>query len=235
MNAEAADSARALLAACYDGVLATISVAVPGYPFGSVVPYCLDGGGLPVILIAGIAQHTRNARADPRLSLTVFDRNEPDLQTAGRVTLLGDAIELEGPAAEQAAARYLRFFPTAAGYDRMHDFAYFGIVPRRLRFIGGFGDIHWFEPAAVIRANPFAGEAERGIVEHMNADHGDAVAHYCHLAGIAIPEGAVPVLAGCDGEGMHVRVGERIHYMAFPQAVSDLTAVRAVLVAMARR
>ncbi len=235
MNTEAADAARALLTACYDGVLATISVAEAGYPFGSVVPYCLNDSGLPVILIAGIAQHTRNVRADARVSLTVFDRNEPDLQTAGRVTVIGDAAALEGQAAEQAAARYLRFFPSSADYDRTHDFAFYGIVPRRVRFIGGFGEIHWLEPAAVIRANPFAGQGEHGVVTHMNADHGDAMVHYCHTAGIVVEDGVQPMMAGCDSEGIHLRVGERIHRLPFPQAVSEPGAMRATLVAMARR
>ena len=47
---DARDEARALLLACYDGVLSTQSVAMPGYPFGSVVPFCLDRAGQPVIL-----------------------------------------------------------------------------------------------------------------------------------------------------------------------------------------
>ena len=33
-------------------------------------------------------------------------------------------------------------------------------------------------------ANPFAGEAERGMVEHMNSDHAAAIAHYVELAGL---------------------------------------------------
>ena len=34
--------------------------AMPGFPFGSVVPYCLDEQGRPLILISRIAQHTHN-------------------------------------------------------------------------------------------------------------------------------------------------------------------------------
>jgi putative heme iron utilization protein len=63
--------ARRLLLAAKAGVLSTLSLDVPGFPFGSVVPYCLDRGGLPLILVADIAQHTRNLLADPRASLTV--------------------------------------------------------------------------------------------------------------------------------------------------------------------
>ncbi|MGH2670938.1 MAG: cytochrome P450, partial [bacterium] len=42
--------ARQLLLRDYQGVLSTLSVAVSGYPFGSVVPYCLDRQGRPIIL-----------------------------------------------------------------------------------------------------------------------------------------------------------------------------------------
>ncbi len=228
-------AARQLLTSCYDGVLATLSVDLAGYPFGSVVPYCLNEAGHPVILIASIAQHTRNVRADARASLTVFDRDEPDLQASARLTYLGDVERLApGTAHDDAAARYLRFFPEAETYDRMHDFAFHVIRPRRLRYIGGFGEIHWFEPDRVLCANPFDGAAERGIVEHMNADHADAVRHYCAQAGIAVAEGVTPRLVGCDGEGISIRLGARIVRIGFPDPVADLRAVRATLVAMAR-
>jgi len=227
--------ARALLSACYDGVLATVSVDCAGYPFGSVVPYCLDETLRPVILIASIAQHTKNIRHDTRVSLTVFDREAPDLQASGRVTYLGDAEPLApGTARDAAAARYCRYFPEAVDYDRTHDFAFYAIRPKRLRFIGGFGAIHWLEPRHVLVRNPFDAAAERGIVEHMNVDHADAILHYCMQAGFVVPAGLQPVLVGCDGEGIDIRVGERIRRIAFAAPVTDLKAVRATLVAMAR-
>lgn len=229
----AASAARALLNACYDGVLATLSVDVAGYPFGSVVPYCLDQRGRPLILIASIAQHTKNIRADARVSLTLFDRAEPDLQAAGRVTVLGDATRL-APEERELALRYYRWFPQSHDYDRTHDFHFYALEPRRIRFIGGFGAIHWFEPDAVLRANPFDGHAERGILEHMNADHGDALRHYCALAGLEVPADEAPEMVGCDGEGMHLRLGLRVARIAFPAPVADLQSVRATLVAMAR-
>ena len=230
----AAAGARALLNACYDGVLATLSVDVPGYPFGSVVPYCLDQHGRPLILIASIAQHTKNIGADSRVSLTVFDRAQPDLQAAGRVTVLGDACRLN-PDERALAVRYYRFFPQSYDYDRTHDFAFYALVPRRVRFIGGFGAIHWFEPAALLRSNPFDSAAEHAIIAHMNADHADALRHYLQVAGDPSGEEAEsPELVGCDGEGIHLRVGARILRIAFPEPVSDLQAVRATLVAMAR-
>jgi len=229
----AAAAARDLLCRCYDGVLATVSVDVAGYPFGSVVPYCLDQHGRPLILIASIAQHTRNIHADARVSLTVFDRGEPDLQAAGRVTVLGDARRLRED--ERALAlRYYRYFPQSHDYDRTHDFGFYAIEPRRIRYIGGFGAIHWFEPAAMLVRNPFDADAERGIIEHMNVDHADAIRHYCAVAGIEIPPEVAPELVGCDGEGINLRLDARIARIAFAAPVATLQAVRQTLVAMAR-
>ncbi|HCT08851.1 MAG TPA: heme iron utilization protein, partial [Pseudomonas sp.] len=42
MSTQVAKNARELLLKEYRGALATLSKAMPGFPFGSVVPYCLD-------------------------------------------------------------------------------------------------------------------------------------------------------------------------------------------------
>ena len=74
-------------------MLSTHSQAMPGFPFGSVVPYCLDANGWPLILISRIAQHTKNLQADPRCSLLVAERGAEDVQATGRLTLLAEAAE----------------------------------------------------------------------------------------------------------------------------------------------
>src|SRR5207247_8117981 len=78
------------------GVLSSMSLDVPGYPFGSVTPYCADDQCRPIIYISQIAQHTRNVIADRRVSLTVVESNEgsDDVQARGRVTCIGDAIPI---------------------------------------------------------------------------------------------------------------------------------------------
>ncbi|MBE0944684.1 heme iron utilization protein, partial [Escherichia coli] len=47
MSVEAAKNARELLLKEYRAVLSTHSKKWPGFPFGSVVPYCLDAEGRP--------------------------------------------------------------------------------------------------------------------------------------------------------------------------------------------
>lgn len=231
---DARDEARALLLACYDGVLSTQSVAMPGYPFGSVVPFCLDRAGQPVILIANIAQHHKNVSADPRVSLMVFDRAADDLQANGRLTLLADASRIND-GLEDAAERYYRHFPEARGYHQTHGFEFWRLTLKRIRFIGGFGAIHWLEPAALTIDNPFSPEEEAGMVAHMNEDHVNAMQDYLRpLLGDAVNE-LTPTLAGVDAGGIHIKAGLRVYRVAFPAPVASAREVRAALVELAKR
>ena len=231
---KAALDARNLFLGEYQGVLSTHSVDVPGYPFGSVVPFCLDLQGRPVIQISRIAQHTKNILANPKVSLIVAESGVDDAQAHGRVTCLGEARKVsdQDTATEQ---RYYSYFPSAISNYEAHDFDFYFIEPRRIRFIGGFGQIYWIEAAMFMRANPFAAEQERGAVTHMNEDHLDAIRHYCKLAGLAVSSEEPPLLAGIDGEGFHIRVGKRIHRLQFQQPVNDTRQLRQSLVELARQ
>ncbi len=230
MSAKAAKHARELLLKEYRGMLATHSKKMPGFPFGSVVPYCLDADGRPLLLISRIAQHTHNLQADGRCSLLIGERDAEDIQAAGRLTLLAEARQLhEEGAIEAAAARYYRYFPQARDFHRIHDFDFWVLEPVRWRFIGGFGAIHWLD--GITLANPFAGAAESGMLEHMNSDHAAAIAHYLALAGIA---GEAAEMVGIDAEGFHLRVGLRLHWLAFPTSCNSPLEVRQALVQLAR-
>ena len=233
MSAEAAKHARLLLLKEYRGVLSTHSLSMTGFPFGSAVPYCLDERGYPLLLISRIAQHTRNLNADPRCSLLVAERDATDVQASGRLTLLAEAQALSEPQAiESAARRYYRYFPEARDYHRAHDFDFWVLQPVRWRYIGGFGAIHWLDSVAL--ANPFAkegGEAEARMVDHMNADHAKAIAHYVEQADL--PRAVAAELVGIDSEGFHLRIGQALHWLAFPDTCETAGAVRQALVAMA--
>src|SRR4030095_9991755 len=120
------------------GVLPTISLDVPGYPFGSIVPYCVDEFCRPLIYIIQIAQHTNHIVAASRVSLTVMERNvnSGDVQAHGRVTCIANAQSIENHESE-VRERYFRYFPSARQYEQTHDFAFFRLGLVRVRFIGG--------------------------------------------------------------------------------------------------
>jgi len=136
--------AETLLRARRFGILSTMSEAVAGYPFGSLVSYALDGEGRPLLLLSGLALHTQNATADPRVSLTVFDPSaEERPQTAPRATVIGDLAPVAEAEDEAARAVYLARHPEAKGYSQFGDFAIYRIAIRDLYFVGGFGRAGW--------------------------------------------------------------------------------------------
>jgi putative heme iron utilization protein len=135
--------ARRLLEKGRVGVLATKSVALPGYPFASLTPYALDAQGRPLILISNLSQHTVNILADDRVSLLVYDAAHPDVHDAARLTWTGRAVPAEEAPAK---ARYLARFPEAKRFFQAHDFKLYVLTPVRGYYIGGFGRIFWIEP-----------------------------------------------------------------------------------------
>ncbi len=228
------ENARALLTGRKAGVLSTLSVTVEGFPFGSVVPYCLDRGGLPVILISNIAQHTRNVLADPRVCLTV-QADGHDVQAEARLGVLARAERIE-EGLEDAAERYYRHFPGSRDYHRVHGFDFFRLAPVRFRWIGGFGDIRWIDPRELVVGNPFTRDEETAIVDHMNADHVDAMRGYCRgLPGVDIADGDGVQMAGIDAEGFDLLAAGRLWRFPFADPVATPAEARARLVAMARR
>ncbi|MCL4801210.1 MAG: DUF2470 domain-containing protein [Burkholderiales bacterium] len=230
----AAREARLFLRARRAGALATVSVRMGGYPFGSAVPFAADHDARPVVLVSALAEHTRNLAADARASLLVQDATG-DVQAAARLTLVGDAVPL--PPDDPAARRYLRMVSGADRLLALGDFSFRAIVPRAALFVRGFGRIDWVDGAALAPPpNALAG-AEEEILAHMNGDHADALRLCCAaLAGVAtegIEYGAAMVGVDCDG--FDVRAGGRVLRFDFDAPALDAGAVRAALVALAAR
>lgn len=223
-------NARGLLLSEYHGVLSTHSVDAPGYPFGSVVPYCLARDGQPVILISNIAQHTKNIQNNSKVSMIVTEGEIDDVQAAARLTCLGNAIMVSD--IEDVSTRYYSYFPASRDYHKTHDFNFYRIELVRARYIGGFGVIHWLEPSKLVYANPFSAQDEHAMVSHMNQDHVDALIDYCRYKQIELPDGCQPVMAGIDAEGFHLRIDARIVRFAFPKPVNTTEEVRQILVGM---
>lgn len=229
-NTQAAWQAAGLARAQRAGVLSTLSRRHAGHPFGSVVPYVVLPDGALAIYISDLAEHTKNLLADPRAALTVLDPQDlaGDAQAGPRLTLLASAAPVPEHAAAAVAARYEGYFPKAAGYRNAHDFAYFTLRCERVRYIGGFGDIHWFDGAQFPLAHLYA-DAEAGIVAHMNTDHADALATYWRAARGAPPE--PPTLLGLDPCGMDLRAGNTLARVPFDAPVLDEAGVRGAVIA----
>lgn len=223
--------ARRLLRNRTFGVLATQSLDVPGYPFGSITPYVLDAEGDPLLLISGIAQHTKNLVADPRCSLTIWeDDDSSDVQAKARLTWIGDASKVTS-GREEAVARYLAYIPSAKGHFAAHDFALWRVAGKRGRYIGGFGAIHWVEAPHLRRENALRA-AESRIVSHMNDDHADALLSFCRS--FKKLEAKSVTMVGIDPEGFDVLAdGKRVRF-DFDEDVTTADQAREVMVKLAR-
>jgi putative heme iron utilization protein len=221
-------AARSLFLHQSSGILSTVSLDVPGYPFGSVAPYCTDELSRPIVYISHIAQHTKNILADPRVSLTVVEKSgeSDDVQSHGRVTCVADARPL-AKSESTIRDRYLRYFPSARQYEQTHDFAFFRLELVRIRYIGGFGQIFWVEPDEFMTTNPFSAQQESRIIDHMNKDHSDALRHYAR--------GVSSVMIGIDAEGFDLHGGGRKLRVEFESPVTNMEEARQALIAMTRR
>lgn len=136
--------ARSVLRQCDFGALATLSAKLPGHPFVSHVPFALDAEVRPVLLLSGLAEHTRNLLADARVSL-MATLPGPEPQSQPRLTLMGEAAPIEPSRA--LLDRYLRYHPEAATWIGFGDFRFFRLRPQRVRLISGFARAGWIEAA----------------------------------------------------------------------------------------
>jgi heme iron utilization protein len=225
-----ATEARKMLRAHRYGALSTLSKKFDGHPFGSITPYLVDHDGSLIILISGLAEHTKNILHDPRVSLITHDQRDAHIQTQGRITLLGNAELIADK--DTIGARYLRYFPEAQSYFAMHDFAFYRIQPIALRYIGGFGKIHWVNIEQYTLA-PYALIAqETDVIEHMNADHTDTLRGYCkqfHQRDVLDV-----AMLGIDCDGFDMRADGEILRVDFAEEVLDVQQARSALVGLAR-
>jgi hypothetical protein len=200
----------------------------PGYPYGSALPHVTDHAGRPVVLISHLAEHTHNLEADPRASF-IACASGPDLQALPRVTLLGQTQ----PAADQeaVAARYLRFFPEHDQYLQIGGFRFYVLDPVQIRYIQGFGGLHWIAGESYLAAGADAmAQAEASVLEHMNADHRDALRDYCRATRDVAPERVEMVGVDCDG--FDVRADGVLLRFAFEQPVTSPAQLRPVFIAL---
>ena len=106
-------------------------------------PYALlpAGQGL-VVHVSRLATHTRDMLEHPGVSVLVTDRRSPEVpaQAVARATLQGSALACAEGDPQYAAARaaYLARFPDTEFMFGFADFSLFVIVPRAVRFVGGF-------------------------------------------------------------------------------------------------
>jgi len=122
----------------------------------SLVPYAIDPvSGAFVILISGLAAHTRQLQHHPRASLLVCDSEDraDNVHAIARVSL---DVEASWPAADSAQARhasgaYLARHPAAMQLTQLPDFRWVCLHPRQARHVAGFGAARTIDQIHIFR------------------------------------------------------------------------------------
>jgi len=212
-------TARQMLRAHRYGALSTLSKKFDGHPFGSITPYLVDIDGSLLILISGLAEHTKNILHDSRVSLLTHNQHDPHIQTQGRVTVVGNAVYEQDR--DRCGKKYLRYFPEAHTYFAMPDFKFFRITPLALRYIGGFGDIHWVKPEHYrVRPNALLAQEDQ-LIADINQNHRAALARH-----LGVHDNSDVILIGVDCDGFDLRAGEKISRCEFPDLTLDAAQAR---------
>ncbi|WP_105167719.1 HugZ family pyridoxamine 5'-phosphate oxidase [Pseudoalteromonas sp. T1lg23B] len=138
-------AAKQLLNQSNLAVLSTLSVTMPGFPFGSTVHFISDASTRVYLFISDLAQHTKNLSQCCKLSLTVFAENHAQNAAASRLTLLATAKKLARADSMSLIEQFVQQIPDAAQYAQLADFHIWQLDIVRARFISGFGEIFWLE------------------------------------------------------------------------------------------
>lgn len=225
--------ARSLLRRSRQGALATL-MAGTGDPYCSLVNLASHPDGAPILLISGLALHTKNILADPRVSLMLDERAEGDPLEGARIMLAGQAEEVAEAGRELVRRRYIGAHPSAEAFVEFKDFSFFRIKPSGAHLVAGFGRIVDLKPAQFLTDLGGAEElleAEPGAVAHMNEDHREAMNLYAtRLLGA---ESADWLCTGCDPDGMDMQAGRDTLRLDFPERVTTGTGLRKMLVRLA--
>ncbi len=234
-----AERARTLMHLSRIGSLSTLSRKQPGFPFGSVMPYGLDNNGRPIFLISTMAMHTQNLQSDPRASLLVTqDDVSGDPLGASRVTLVGNVRTVPKAEVPESRDLYLARYANSKYWVDFEDFSFYRMDVVDVYYVGGFGVMGWVSASDYdhARLDPLA-DSMTEIIEHMNADHKDALVLLARR--FARIESQEATMTTVDRLGFHVRMktqeGMRGARIAFLREVTNAAETRKVLVEMVQQ
>jgi hypothetical protein len=234
-----AERARTLMHLARTGSLSTHSRKQEGFPFGSVMPYALDGRGRPIFLISTMAMHTQNLRADSRASLLVAQEDSGgDPLGASRLTLVGNVLPVPPAQVPDARQLYLARHANSRYWVDFDDFSFYRMEVVDVYYVGGFGVMGWVSASDYDSSQPDPlADSTAEIIQHMNADHKDALVllarEFAHI------ESQEAAMTAVDRLGFHMRLktrdGVRGARVAFLREVSNPMDTRKVLVEMVQQ
>lgn len=229
--------AKELLRVTRAGALATIDRNT-GHPFSSLVNVATDVDGSPLILVSRLSTHTANIEVDPRASVLLSSTGKGDPLAHPRLTVLGTFAHIthDTPDSARVRRRFLSRHPKSKLYAGFADFTFWRLQAVSAHLNGGFARAADLKARDIMTGLEGAAEiieVEESAVEHMNADHPDAVRLYAtKLLGEA--DGPWEV-TGLDPDGLDLALGDRTARMPFAERVTNGLALRRTLAEWAAR
>ena len=202
------------------------------WPSASLITVAAHWDGSPILLLSELAYHTQNIAADGRASI-LFDGSAGYInpQQGPRAAFMG---RLKKTKDERLHQRFLARYPNAARYAGFGDFGFYQMHVELVHYVGGFAADIWLKSRRAILAaadcKAIAG-MEAGALEHMNSNHGDAVANYGSR--LLDKRGKHWRMIGIDPEGFDLACGHGVHRLDFKSLVSDAGAMRGQLASLA--
>ena len=222
---------RQLVRAGRSAALSTMLSTNGGWPYTSLVTYATDQLGNLIFLFSDISDHTRNLKADPRISVLVEQASGcKNPQTGPRVTLIGKIKKTKNP---NHADRFLTHHPRAKMYAGFTDFNFYHMKVERAHYIGGFASAIWYKGEEFCTAPKVAQhikEAEADILAHMNADHPDAIDLFANK--LLRRKGYGWKMIGIDADGIDLIKNERRARLAFTYPLTKASNARTELIAL---
>lgn len=222
---------RDLIRGADRAALATALAGQASHPYASLVLTASAMDGSPLLLISDLAEHTKNLLRDARLSL-LFDGTGglDDALSGSRAGVLGRAV----PSADAGErVRFLTRHPSAEDYAGFADFHLYRVIVDRARLIAGFGQIRWVAADQILLGDAGTLAADEAmILDHMNADHADAIRGYA-TALLGLPDEAWRMV-GIDPEGCDLRGGGCLARLPFEAPVRSAEEARRELVRLAK-
>ncbi len=229
--------ARGLLRSTRAGALATLDRNT-GHPFASLVNVATDSDGAPVILVSRLSTHTANLEVDGRASLLLAAAGKGDPLAHPRLTLIGAFAQIGRDDAQEPRVRrrFLARHPKSELYAGFGDFSFWRLAVVSAHLNGGFARAADLKAADVLSdvsdADNLVG-AEASAVEHMNADHAEAVRLYATKL-LGADDGPWR-LTGLDPDGLDLARGDLTLRLPFPERVTDAEQLRRTVVVLAAK
>lgn len=219
-------AAKKLLREGRSGALATLMTGSSD-PYCSLVNVATAVDGAPLMLLSTLAIHTKNLKADKRVSLMLDERKDDDPLKGARVMLMGEVAEVREALVRTA---YLLRHPEAEQFVDFADFAFYRIKINRAHLVAGFGRIVDLSPQDILTDVSDAKamlDAQTDTIAHMNEDHAKACRLYATKL-MGAPDGDWRCVA-IDPEGIELQNGRNALRLFFPQRVIAPGPLRAVL------